>query len=411
MKKTILIVDSEPKVLNTLSQWLSVSAPEWHVQCATSGTGALQLLAQGRFDAILTDLSLVGMDGIELLGEVRMRYPGMARIIMCKHTERQTLQSAFGLAHQYIFKPCKMERLLDVLRSVVDRNSLGNQQLVTLLGQIQSIPSLPSFYVDLKREIQSENASLHNVAAIIQRDPGMTAKILQLVNSVHYGLAQSVSNIHEAVMHLGIETIQSLVLTLQLFSYFQRTQIQSSQLASLWDHSWRVATLARRMALVTGAKAQMVDDTFTAGILHDLGKLILAGGIPLSYNMMLRKAKAEKISQVEAEKAIFQCSHGEVGGYLLGLWGISNSIVDAVCYHHTPLQASHLDVHPLTFVHVANFLSHLDSSSEFAVINSGVDLDYLATINGLEYLEVWQDTFIEVERRSQKTLDKACQMR
>jgi HD-like signal output (HDOD) protein len=402
MRKSILIVDDEPQVQNTLRQWLVASAPDWRVELSASGMDALHKMAKCQFDAIIADLSLTGMDGIELLGEVRMHHPGTARIIMCRQNERQALQSAFGLAHQYIFKPCKLERLMEALSSVVNRNSIGNENIKKLLGQIKSIPSLPSNYVDLKKEAQSENASLHNVAAIIQRDPAMLAKILQLVNSVQYGLSQQVSNIQEAVMYLGLETIQSLFLSLHLFSYFQRTQIKSCQLANLWNHSWKTATLARQMALAVGVRAHTVEESFTAGILHDLGKLVLAGGMADSYKMTIAKASEERISEIEAEKAVFHCTHAEVGSYLLGLWGIATPIVDAVHYHHIPLQANHLDIHALTVVHVANFLSHLHTDADQAIINSGIDLDYLASVNCLEHLETWQDIYREVEQRAGK---------
>jgi DNA-binding NarL/FixJ family response regulator len=226
MRKSILIVDDEPKVLQAIHRMLKGMEDKWLVAFAECGAQALQMMALQPFDVVVSDLVMPGMDGAQLLSEVMQRYPQCTRIVLCWNADQPQLSQLYGIAHQYLFKPCDAATLDNMLSNLFSRSEvLKDQKVKKVIAQVKTIPSLPTLYLDLQREMQSENASLETAAEIVSRDPGMTSKLLQLVNSAYFGLARKITSPNEAVLYLGVETIKSIVLSLQLFSFFDRSRI------------------------------------------------------------------------------------------------------------------------------------------------------------------------------------------
>ena len=142
----------------------------------------------------------------------------------------------------------------------------------------------------------------------------------------------------QAVNLLGLDTLNSLVLAVEVFSSFDPKKISARVLTRIWQHSVQTGTLARALAQEEAFDKNAIDDAAMAGLLHDLGKLILMDNFPEAYTQVLTAVR-ETGSQVHmAEHDIFSVSHAEVGAYLLGLWGLPQSIVEAVAFHHLPSQ-------------------------------------------------------------------------
>ena len=390
MQKSILIVDDEPKVLQALHRMLRAMEAQWVVAFAESGAQALQLMALQPFDVVISDLAMPGMDGAQLLTEVMQRYPQCSRIVMCWNSDQPALSRLYGIAHQYLFKPCEPATLASVLNNLFSRAEvLKDEKVKKLISHVRSIPSLPSLYLELQREMQSENASLEHVGEIVSRDPGMAAKLLQLVNSAYFGLSRKVATPGDAALYLGVETIKSIVLSLQLFSHFDRARLQSCNLALLWEHSWTTGVLAKRLTVSECGNSPHADQAFTGGLLHDVGKMVLAANLPDLYRTACLMAAHQGVPMVDAERRTFGCDHAEVGGYLLGLWGLPASIVDAVTFHHCPSWASASEFSAVTAVHVANALRQDRQGA--AAKESQVDLEHLANLNLLERYAEWQE--------------------
>lgn len=392
MKKSVLIVDDEPKVLQTLRHLLSSMDDDWQFEFVESGYQALQLMSIRHFHIIVSDLVMPDMDGEKLLTTVMHRYPRTTRIVLCWNADRPALPKLYGTAHQYLFKPCDPKELHETLTSVFPRNHLlTNENMVRLVSQLRNVPSMPTLYVELAREMRSEDPSLLRAGDIIAKDPGMTAKILQLVNSAFFGLRRRVASPAEAAIYLGVETIKSLVLSLQVFSQFDAAKIRACQLGGLWSHSWETAVLAKRICTTELADPRVVDYAFISGLLHDLGKLVLATNLTDLYRSALFMAANKNIPLHEAELAVFGASHAEVAGYLLGLWGLPDPIIEAVAHHHNPSQSLEQGFSPLTAVHVANILDEEKARKLGAESASLVDLNYLASVNLMDRYAVWQE--------------------
>jgi HD-like signal output (HDOD) protein len=254
------------------------------------------------------------------------------------------------------------------------------------------LPSLPAIYEELIREIESEDSSVDKIGKIIATDVGMTAKILQLVNSAFFGLRRKVINPGQAAALLGMETLKTLILSVHIFSQMNMSPVFRPFLNKLWDHSLKVAGLSKKIASLETQSDEIIESAFMAGMLHDCGKLVLIANFPAPYEQILNRQETTGRFSWEVEAEVFSTTHSAVGAYLLGLWGLPNPIVESVAFHHQPADFEHQEFMTLTAVHLADAFSQegLDplSSSRGSCLNQG----YLEKLNLVDRLAVYRET-------------------
>ncbi len=392
--KRILCVDDEPKVLEGIQRMLRSMRHEWDMVFAQSGQDALSILAEQPADVVISDMRMPGMDGVQLLTEVMQRYPQIVRIALSGHSEREMNLRAVGPTHQYLAKPCDPELMKNVVaRACALRGVLSKDALREAVSQMQSLPSLPQRYIEMVEELRSPDASMRRVGAIVRKDVGMTAKVLQLVNSAFFGLGRHITDPSEAAKFIGLDTLQALVLSVHVFSEFDHARATGLRLEKLWNHSMATGTLAKRIAAAEGCEAKLCDHALMAGILHDAGKLVLAANLPDEYGQAMAKARDTAVATWEAEEQIFGTTHAEAGAYLLGLWGLPDPIVEALAFHHRPNECLATTFTPLTAVHVANALVHEADSAAEDRDPSRLDTDYLAQTGLADRLSAWRESF------------------
>jgi HD-like signal output (HDOD) protein len=388
--KTLLFVDDESKVLHGLQRQLRSMRDDWDMHFTESGGKALEFMATQPVDVIVSDMMMPEMDGAELLTEVSRRHPNTVRIVLSGHAEREAVLRLVGPAHQYLSKPCDAEELRTAVgRAFALRDLLSNQQLKQLATRLKSLPTLPRLYQQLTDELRKEDASMEHIGEIISRDVGMAAKILQLVNSAFFGLPQAISSPSEAVMYLGLSTVRSLVLSLQVFSQFKNPPLAGFSLDALADHCWVTAVLARRVARVQNEDMKMMEQCFLAGLLHDVGRIILASGLPEQYAKVWNTAGRQGLLLWQAEQAEFGATHAEVGAYLLGLWGLPNPIIEAIALQHSPSQSLAREFSPLTAVHVASAFAHEKKGVPVEAVC--IDMNYLTQLGLAERVHDWRE--------------------
>jgi HD-like signal output (HDOD) protein/CheY-like chemotaxis protein len=357
MSKCLLLVDDEPLVLSGLRRSLHSMLDEWTMEYAVGGEAALDAMDRHPFDVVVTDMRMPGMDGAQLLNEVRRRSPLTVRVALSGQCDRETIMSAVGSTHQYISKPCDARELKATINHAIElRNRLHTASVTKIVSQLKTIPSLPAAYHDMLTELSSAEPRLDRLAALVSADMGMAAKCLQLVNSAFFALRTPVSNTLRALNLLGLDMLKSLVLSTHIFSAFATDLFGVKEISWLWEHSFAVSVCARKIAEMQDASPLAIDEAATAGLLHETGKLILASGMGKEYKLALDLMSQTGISLVEAEREVFGCSHAEVGAYLLGLWGLSDSVVEAVAWHLNPCAAptvSGAEFAPLAAVHAA----------------------------------------------------------
>jgi HD-like signal output (HDOD) protein len=364
---------------------------EWIMAFAQSGQEALNILNEEPFDVVVSDMRMPGMDGAQLLNEVMKRCPQSVRIVLSGQSDREMLLKSVKPAHQYLSKPCDPEVLKSaIIRACTLREVLTDGSLKATISQMESLPSLPSIYNEIMEELQSQDASIKKVAEIISRDVGMTAKILQLVNSAFFGLSRHVSSPFQAASLLGLDTIKALALSVQIFTQFDQKKLPRFSLDELQNHSMATGALTRAMAKAEGQDQATVNDVFMAGLLHDLGKLVLAVNFSEKYNQTLLTVQRENKPLWEAERTTFGTSHAEVGAYLIGLWGLHDTIVEALAFHHCPAKVPGKGFHLSPIVYVADALVHEHAAGNQYEFSSRISMDYLKDIGMTSKLPVWR---------------------
>jgi putative nucleotidyltransferase with HDIG domain len=400
MSVRILFVDDEVRVLDGLKRSLRPLRHEWTTAFATGGEEALSVLAREPFDAIVTDMRMPGMDGAALLNEAAARYPDVLRLVLSGQSDLESVVKSASVTHRYLAKPCSMEALKDAINRVVAlRDLLAASSLKQLVLGTGSIPSVPPLCRELTNCLKSPKASIEMAGAIIQKDMGMTAKVLQLVNSPFFGAAGRITNAADAVVYLGLDTIRTLALTLRAFSEFEPGGATSFSIQDLWRHSLATAVLAERIlkSLETGT-APEYGQIRVAGLLHDIGRLLLAANVPDGYEQARRLAEEKQIVHWEAEEQVFGSTHAEAGAYLLGLWGLPEPVVQAVAYHHTPARCPRPAPPILTALHVADSLEYLMREPESGAPESRIDRQYLSDAGLDGRLEEWRELCRSVTR-------------
>lgn len=392
MKKRILFVDDEENILTALRRSLRHHRTEWEMDFSSNGRQALELADQQPFDVVVTDIRMPNINGIELLKGLQNRHPATTRIALSGCVDTDTIMNTAGLVHRYLAKPCNSATLEAVLINVLSlRELIDNDRIQALVGGLRSLPTLPAVYHELTEKLSAKSTTVRELSGIIAKDPPLAAKLLQLVNSVFYGLNRSISDPAEALTLLGVETLRGLVLTIGIFS-----QLDSKTFAAGWNsvqelvnHSIEMAAFGKNVAASEGSGETMIEETFIAALLHDIGMLLLIENFPREYAGIDSQARGDETRRIALEKEAFGADHGAVGGYLLGLWGLADPVVEAVSHHHQPTAAKSSHFSPLTVVHVAEALTGANTASQHADPWEMVNLDYLRAL-GLEHrLEAW----------------------
>ncbi len=392
MKQQILFVDDEPNLLQGLQRMLRPMRQQWEMRFAETGPEALALLDRTPCDVVVSDMRMPGMDGAQLLTEVRRRHPATVRFILSGHSDRDMILRAVGPTHQFLAKPCDADMLKSaVSRACTLRTLLPDTTLTELVTGIETLPSAPALYQQVLEAAQAPESSLDTIGQTIASDLSMTAKVLQLVHSAFFGLQRHISNPTQAVDLLGLDTMQTLVLTAQIFSYADAATMGRLSLEGLWEHSMAIGICAKCIAQAEGCDQQLLDDTFAAGWLHDVGALVLATHLPELCPRVQALALTDDKPTWEAERAILGTTHAEIGAYLMGLWGLSDPIVEALTYHHHPTACPTQTFRPLTAVHVADALVDELDACTAGCHASRLDDAYLEALQLRARLPIWQE--------------------
>jgi HD-like signal output (HDOD) protein/ActR/RegA family two-component response regulator len=351
----ILFVDDEQQVLDGLRRMLHRQRNEWSMQFVVDPLDVIPILDTDPVDVVVTDMRMPGLDGLHLLEQIKQRHPDTVRIILSGQFDTSSSLELIGVAHQFLAKPCDADELIDVVRRAgALRARIKSDSLLRLVSGASTLPSPPARFAELMRLVRSPDSSLIDIADVISTDAGMTAKVLQLVNSSFFGLRRRVTDPTQAVALLGLDNLVALALGAHVFTRMSKAAEAGLDLDGEHDRTLKVAVGCEAVAKEARLHEGEHSAYYLSGMLHDVGRLVLAANYPERYRGV---AGVEVTELVAAERAEFESSHQEVGAYLLGVWGLPDVVVEATAYHHDPAGAQVDALTPLTAVHIAQALA------------------------------------------------------
>ena len=232
--------------------------------------------------------------------------------------------------------------------------STDRERVERILAQVEDIPTLPTTVTEVLRVVDDPDCSASRLAALVTADPPLAARILRLANSAYYGFPRSIAGVGQAITLLGFSTLRNVALSTAVFDLFRTRKGRSLDLPALWRHSLGAATAAKLVA--RRVRFTPLEKAFTAGLLHDIGKVIIARYLHGSMECILQLVEEEGMPIGEAEQRVLDVSHPAFGAWLAARWAFPTSLVDAVAFHHFPAQAE-ANLPLASIVHIADWLA------------------------------------------------------
>ncbi len=396
-RRTVLFVDDDANILEGLKTRLHRQRRKWDMKFAQSGKAALELLEKEPVDVIVSDMRMPEMDGATLLTRVRELRPKVIRIVLSGHAEMNTALQAIAVAHQFLNKPCEPGMIENVIERACKLQALiSEESLMKTVGRIDRLPSMPKTYSQLVTALGNEKVRVEDIARIVKQDMAMCAKTLQMVNSAFFRLPRTISRVEEAVSYLGFSTIKQVVLAVEVFQGFKDKGNPRFSLQALQTHALSVASLAATLF----DEQQKREDAFVAGLLHDIGKLILMTELPDHVDRVVSEMDRLGCSMHAAEESVWGVTHAQVGAYLLGLWGLPYPIVEAVANHHAPQRVGPTELDLVGATYVSDLLVHEATAAREAQAQGlpsekpkeEMDLAWLESLRVADRLAGWRET-------------------
>lgn len=391
VKKRLLFVDDDVSVLKPFEQSPQAVGNQWDTVHVANALEALNLIAYSPFDAIVANLNLAGMDGVDLLNEVFKRHPGMLRILRCNPAERSWLERCQGAIPIQLPFDCSKELLESTLKRAFKLCLfMGDPDVQQLLSRFKRVPSLPVVYTQVMMGLSKPDESIEFIGRLISKDPAMTAKILQAINSTAFALPQRITHPSEAVLFLGAERTKCVILLASAVLQFDKENCAGFSFEKFWKHSLATGALAGLLMQTETNDPKQAELAFTAGLLHDLGKLLLAANAGELYEPVLSESKSREVPVHIVERELFGANHAELGACLLASWGLPLAIVEAVAWHHSPAQSGDDSFSAVTAVHVANALEYKKGNDIEGMSSSQIDEQYLTHLGLADRQPHWQ---------------------
>jgi len=389
----ISIVSENKEWVENLSRAISALKPKWLINKYSTIQNAQESAVS--IHAIVVDSDLPKNEITNLFLFLQTNSPATAKFLWIDVNNRNLIKELVtdfnGIPPQCIWKQ-QSESIISeaIFRTVFFENWLTTKQIRKVLVQMRDIPTIPFVYLKLMSLIDDPCSSAEDIAATVAEDPSLCAKMLKLANSAIIGLREPVSSPFEAVMQLGVERIKALTISSNFVSQFDNQKVPWFSIDRFWNHSIMTASFSRWIAMAKTKDVKLADSSFTAGLLHDVGILLIAANIPQAFNDCLSSSIANNIPLWQAEKSLLGFNHAEIAACLLSSWGLPLAILEAIAAHHNPGIAFSTTFSPLTAVHIANQFSNENQNYPNLCGDLKIDKDYLTKMNCLAYLDEWK---------------------
>ncbi|RVU32117.1 HDOD domain-containing protein [Neptunomonas marina] len=299
-----------------------ITDSQWRVYEADSLDSALQALRDSAPNVVVSH-SFTTYGGAEFLALAKQLQPEAVRVLFTEDFHDEVMTDSIAAVHLVMPQPLSCETLADIVTRAQTMQRLKlNDSLRSSLGRIDALPLLPSSYLQLCRVLDDPDASLSQVARLVEQDPALLAKVLHIANSAFFGFSSPVDSAFDAALRLGIDLLKSLVLVLGV--YAGRRGLSAADQQRLANNAFLVADRAAELSRYLGRDRKQTERAYIAGLLHNVGEIL--GGI----------LEVQDSRSTADEFDLSQGDYSVAGGYLLSLWGFPAAVVDAVCFSNQP---------------------------------------------------------------------------
>lgn len=233
-----------------------------------------------------------------------------------------------------------------------------DNKVIQVISNINNLPTPPIVFQQIQKALSDDNASAAQVASILREDPAISAKVLKLTNSAFYGLPREIETVKQAVVIIGMEAVRNLVLSASVLDMFHGDSFDRQYQDHFWRHSLAVASASRLVAGKSDTNEPVdIDSSFSAGLLHDIGKIIIACYLPDEFKQLVERRQTDTTtSDYDLEEMVFGYNHAQIGGFLGTQWRLPTKLQHAIVFHHEPSKCPVELLAPYV-VHVGNFIA------------------------------------------------------
>jgi HD-like signal output (HDOD) protein len=372
MQRALIVV--QPSELGPMKQAMSTGLVSIAAEYVTTPGDAEERLDSGSYDLLITTIQDRHDPHASLIHRCDLQHRDTARLVISDDPKvRDRVPAHLAIQHRLTGRDLQ-SGIQGALRW---HGRLHHVKLAELVAGSRKLPSIPDVYLAVEKELNGPDPSMHRVGEIIQGDPALATTVLRVVNSATFGLRREVGDIIQAAAMLGEKTISSLVLAASMYS---TKAIDGKLVTRMWRDALSVGNLARRFAADAGLGRSDVEESHLAGLIHDIGDIVLLQNWPAEFSAI--DVKNRERSEVET----FGATHADIGGFVATLWDLPAGVVDAITHHHTPSAGLHTEfISPVTAVHVAR--AYVDCGGD--ITKAVFDLDHLRTTGAGPKVESW----------------------
>ncbi len=364
--------------------------PGWELTTCRTPDEAMAAIGARPFDAVVSAAPVPSVEALKILIQAKEAHPATVRLLVTADIGNRATVNVTSVAHEHLSAPVSPDSFDQAYsRAASMYQHLSSVRVRSAMAKVKSLPAFPRIYNQIVDELESGDGNLDRIARIVLQDPGLTARVLQLVNSPFYGLRRQVSETAKAVGLLGIQNLLSMVLAMEVFSEFTSSTARLN-LNRLWTHAATVALWAKKIAQAEGRTTEEANEAFVAGMLHDCGRMVLAHSFPEHHASFVRQLEHAEVPFIELEHSTMGANHAEVGAYLLDSWQLPTPIVEAVAFHHNPSDSCLSRYAPLTAVHAAEVF-HDAFGADGVERRLSLDMAYLERIGLAHRVEAWRE--------------------
>jgi len=387
-KRRLLIVSENPAALEGILQPLR---SQWELVVASNASSALEAATTAPVAGVMCDAGAPHTDWSGFLEQFAAIHPVPLRFLRCGPRKDGVVNQSSPGGVAWLSTELDAAGLAQGIERAFQVSAwIPDEEAKKLVARMKRLPSLPILYNQVTAELASPTGSLEFVGKLISKDPGITAKILQTVNSPLFGLGRQITDPAEGVMFLGVERTKGMLLAADVFLRFDQNACAGFSHDQLWQHSIAVASFAAAIALVETKDKKLSELAYTTALLHDVGKLLLAANIPQDYARVIEQAQRRAVPVERVELEALGATHAELGAAVLGNWGLPFPMLEAIGWHHSPFRTGDQTFTVLTAVHVADALDHERQDERLGRRNNHIHREYIERLDLAHRRNAWR---------------------